>query len=81
MPELMKEMVASQSRGDHRAALKAQGRVQQAKELVKSGPVSAYYEIIRARGIDCGIPRPPMLPMDKEESAKMIASLRHFGLI
>jgi 4-hydroxy-tetrahydrodipicolinate synthase len=81
LPELFKSMVEAQRRGDHRAALSAQKTVQKVKDLVKQGPISAYYEILRERGIDCGSPRPPFLPMDKKDAARVIAGLRSLKLI
>jgi 4-hydroxy-tetrahydrodipicolinate synthase len=81
LPELMKSMVSAKENGNQNAAQAAQRTIQEAKELVKSGPIGAYYEILRARGIDCGVPRPPFLPMEKAEAAKAVAGLRRLGLI
>ena len=81
LPELMKSMVASEARGDHRAALAAQRKVQQVKGLVRPGQIAAYYEILSARGVDCGTPRAPLLPLDRGASAKMLAGLRRLGLL
>ncbi len=81
LPELFKSMVAAHSRGDIGAALSAQRTIQQAKELVRAGPIAAYYEILRARGIDCGVPRPPLLPLDRAAASKALAGLRSLGLI
>jgi 4-hydroxy-tetrahydrodipicolinate synthase len=81
LPELFKSMVASQRVGDYKAALALQRTVQQVKDLVKSGPISAYYEILRARGIDCGVPRPPLLPLGRKDAAGAIAGLKKLRLI
>jgi 4-hydroxy-tetrahydrodipicolinate synthase len=81
LPELMKSMVVAWTKGDYGEALSAQAKVQQAKELVKRSPIAAYYEILRSRGIDCGVPRPPFLPMDKDDAKRAIAGIRRLGLI
>jgi 4-hydroxy-tetrahydrodipicolinate synthase len=81
LPELFKSMVASQRGGDYKAALAFQRTIQQVKELVKSGPISAYYEILRARGIDCGVPRLPLQPLERKDAAGAIAGLKRLGLI
>lgn len=81
LPELMKSMVAAQEKGDLEGALAAQRSVRQAKEVVKSGPIAAYYAILRARGVECGDPRRPILPMEKTEAERAVAGLRKLGLI
>ena len=81
LPELFASMVASQRKGDHRSALAAQQKVQFVKDVVKSAPIPSYYEILRERGIYCGVPRPPFLAMDGKAAADMVASLRTLGVI
>lgn len=80
LPELMKSMVEAHRKGDRQSALAAQRKVQEVKELVRSGPIAAYYEIIRARGIDCGVPRPPFVPMSRDDAAKAVAGLGRLGI-
>lgn len=81
LPEIFNSLIAAQRKGDYKAALAAQKTVQKFKELVKPTPISAYYEIIRERGIDCGKPRAPFLPMDMAEAQKTIKGLKGLGLI
>lgn len=81
LPELFKKLVDSQGSGDHRAALEAQLTVHKVKELVKSAPIPAYYEILHERGVECGSPRPPFLPMEKDASIKVIDGLRSLHLL
>lgn len=81
LPELFRSMVAAHEKGDAEAALAAQGTVQEAKALVKSAPIPAYYAILKARGIDCGAPRGPFLPMEEAEAARAVAGLRRLKLI
>jgi 4-hydroxy-tetrahydrodipicolinate synthase len=81
LPELFKSMLAAERRGNHEAALAAQENVLKVKDLVKSGPISAYYEILRERGIDCGVPRAPFLPMERTDTRRLIRSLRSLKLL
>ncbi|HKT22536.1 MAG TPA: dihydrodipicolinate synthase family protein, partial [Nitrososphaerales archaeon] len=81
LPELFRSMVTATEKGEEEKALDGQRLVQRAKAIVKSGPVAAYYEILRARGIDCGVPRRPLLPTSKSEAERMLAGIRRLGLI
>ena len=81
LPELFKKLVESEREGSHAAALEAQATVQKVKELVKPATIPAYYDILRERGVDCGAPRPPFLPLEKKASARMAKVLTELGLI
>ncbi len=79
-PEAFNELVAAQRDGDYRRALAAHRTVLKIKEAVSAGPIAAYYELLRERGIDCGSPRPPILPLDKTASTRMKRSLSRLEL-
>lgn len=81
LPEVFKSLVVAQRRGDYKAAVEAQNLVQKVKELVKPSPISAYYAILRERGVECGEPRAPFLPMEKDAAAKASRSLKELQLI
>jgi 4-hydroxy-tetrahydrodipicolinate synthase len=81
LPELFKSMVSAEREGDHQRALEAQKTVLRVKDLVKSGPISAYYEIIRERGVDCGFPRAPFSPMEKTDADRLLNGLRSLRLL
>ena len=81
LPELFKKMVASQRKGDYSGALAAQETIQKVKDLVKPGPISSYYEILRERGIDCGVPRAPFLPLERQEADRVVAGVKRLRLI
>ncbi len=80
-PELFKSMVALHEKGDYRGALAAQRTIQHFKDIVADGPISAYYELLRERGVDCGRPRAPFLPTDKVAGAEQLSRLRSLGLL
>ncbi len=81
LPEVFKSLVVEQRRGDYDAAMRAQALIQKVKDLVKPNPISAYYAILRERGIECGAPRAPFLPMQKEDAERMIGGLKSLRLI
>lgn len=81
LPELFESLVSAQRKGDYGAALEAQRTVLKAKDLVKPGPISAYYAILKERGIDCGAPRAPFLRMEEGQAQKIIHGLKGLGLI
>lgn len=81
LPELFKSLVASQRKGEYKSALAAQDTILKVKDLVKVNPISAYYEVIRERGIDCGEPRAPFLPMERSDAARTINGLKGLGLV
>jgi len=81
LPELFKSLVATQREGDHEAATAAQQKVLAVKDLVKQGPISSYYAILKERGVDCGAPRSPFLPLGTSENEKVIAGLKRMGLL
>ena len=81
LPELFKALIVSQRKGDYRAALAAQQRIQKVKDLVKPGPIPLYYSILKERGIDCGAPRQPFVPAEKEDAQRVVAGLKAMRLI
>ncbi len=81
LPELFASLVSAQRKGDYRAALEAQQRILKVKELVRSGPIPAYYAILKARGVDCGKPRAPFLPFDATLAQRVMNGLRELGLV
>ena len=81
LPELFRSMVAAETKGDHKAAIAAQRTVLKLKDLAKPGPIAAYYVILKERGIDCGSPRPPFLPLERSDAVRTIKGLKSLGLI
>lgn len=75
-PELFQSLVAAFTSGDLQKATSAQERILEFKEAVKEGPIPSYYEILRARGIDVGSPRPPFQALGSQEKDRLLASLK-----
>ncbi len=81
LPELFRSLVVAQGKGDYGAALAVQQTILKAKDLVKPAPIPAYYAILRERGVDCGAPRAPYLPMGEAQARKVVRGLKGLGLI
>jgi 4-hydroxy-tetrahydrodipicolinate synthase len=81
LPELFSSLVSSQRSGDYMSAMEAQQKVLRFKDLVKPGPISSYYAILKERGIDCGTPRAPFLPLRNEDARKLARGLRALRLV
>jgi len=81
LPEVFRSMVIAQRKGDYADALSAQKKINEVKDLVRSGPIASYYEILRQRGIDCGVPRAPFLQVEKLEADRMISGLKSLRLL
>jgi 4-hydroxy-tetrahydrodipicolinate synthase len=79
-PELFRALVTSIGFNDHEAATAAQRKILAFKDAVNEAPIPFYYEILTARGIDCGIPRAPFLPVNKKASNRQLERLRNLGL-
>lgn len=81
VPELFASMVTAHRRGDVESARAAQRSVQKFKEVVKAAPIPSYYAILRERGVDCGDPRAPFLPLAQADATRLIEGVRSLGLL
>ena len=81
LPEVFKSLVAAQRKGDYATSMKAQILAREVKELVKPGPISSYYAILRERGVECGEPRAPFQRAGKEDVGRTMRGLRRLRLI
>jgi dihydrodipicolinate synthase/N-acetylneuraminate lyase len=81
MPELFESLVSHIEKKEYQAALAAQQKILEFKDAVKSNPVSSYYEILRLRGVNCGIPREPFLPLENSEKAKLSSAVKRFRVV
>ena len=81
LPEVFKSLIVAQRKGDYNTAVQVQALIQRAKELVKPNPIPAYYAILRARGVECGGPRAPLLPLQKADAERIVRGLKSLRLI
>jgi len=81
LPETFHSMVVAQREGDYRRASAAQRTILRIKDAVRKSPIPAYYEILRARGMDCGRPRGPFQPLEGTDARQVIEELRDLDLL
>jgi N-acetylneuraminate lyase len=81
MPELFVELYDAWARGDMQRAQQAQYQIDRAILVVrKFGVVPAVKAAMRLRGIDCGHPRAPLLPLTAEQVEKLAYELEQVSL-
>jgi 4-hydroxy-tetrahydrodipicolinate synthase len=79
-PEVFHTLVSSHESGDLMAAASAQKRILAFRDAVKEAPIPSYYEILRARGVDCGSPRAPFLPLLRSDGRRLLGRLHILGV-
>jgi len=79
-PELFVSLVRAVQNKNYKDAIDYQRKVIQFKDAVSGGPIPSYYEILRRRGIDCGQPRPPFLPLNREDMERIATRLATLGI-
>jgi dihydrodipicolinate synthase/N-acetylneuraminate lyase len=80
-PEVFHSLVSAHDSGDLAAAASAQKRILAFREAVKGAPIPSYYEIIRSRGLECGDPRPPFLPLARDDRVRLLARVKELGVL
>jgi dihydrodipicolinate synthase/N-acetylneuraminate lyase len=82
-PEIMLEMWGLFEAGNYAEAAKLQLKVNRARQILQipSSTNAAIYHVLHARGIDAGDPRPPVLPVEEDKGAAMLAAFRKLGLL
>jgi 4-hydroxy-tetrahydrodipicolinate synthase len=79
-PEVFHTLVTAHDSGNLAAAASAQKRILAFREAVKDAPIPSYYEILKARGLDCGGPRAPFLPLTRDDRAQLLARMDALGV-
>jgi 4-hydroxy-tetrahydrodipicolinate synthase len=79
-PEIFVALVAALRAKDYQGAVDAQQRILQFKDAVKEAPIPSYYAILSGRGVDCGVPRAPFLPLGRESRARLKRGASKLGL-
>ena len=74
-PELFRSLVDAHGSGNYPRAEKIQRKIVEVKEAIGPRAIAGYYEILRGRGINCGGPRGPMTPLNKEEMIRIRSDL------
>ncbi len=79
LPELFTDLYATFKEGNFERAKTLQFRLNKVKRLTERLSLSPIYEILRARGINCGRTRRPLRAMTKDERLLMLTSLKELG--
>ena len=82
-PELVVDLWNAWVARDYDRAVQVQMRILHARKLLHIAPSAnaACYAILRARGIDAGMPKRPVLPAPDDRVAQMLDGFRTLGLL
>jgi N-acetylneuraminate lyase len=81
VPELLVELYAAWAEGDVEKAQQAQYQIDRIILAVRSyGVIPAIKAAMRLRGIDCGPPRAPLVPLTAEQMEQLEADLAALGV-
>jgi dihydrodipicolinate synthase/N-acetylneuraminate lyase len=83
LPELVVNLFKACKSKDQKAAANLQQKTLVVREIMHLAPIaiSGIHAILQMRGIDAGVPRPPILPLTPEVFAKMKARLEEEGML
>jgi dihydrodipicolinate synthase/N-acetylneuraminate lyase len=76
IPETMIGLYLSYERGDIATALELQKKVRAVKRITEEGGLGIIYDILRARGVDCGYPRAPVMRPDGRKAEQLLEQFR-----
>lgn len=82
-PEIMVELWDLFEAGEYQAAAKLQLKVNRARQIlhIPSSTNAACYTVLRARGVDAGYPKAPILPVEEDKASAMLEGFRGLGLL
>jgi 4-hydroxy-tetrahydrodipicolinate synthase len=82
-PEIMVELWDLYQAGAYEQAAALQLKVNRARQIlhIPSSTNAACYTALHARGVDVGVPKAPVLPVQEEKAAEMLAAFRDLGLL
>ncbi|MFO7698367.1 MAG: dihydrodipicolinate synthase family protein [Anaerolineae bacterium] len=82
-PELMVEFWNLYQARDYEGAAHLQLRVNRARQIlhIPSSTNAACYTALQARGIDVGMPKLPVLPVEQQKADEMLGAFHELGLL
>jgi 4-hydroxy-tetrahydrodipicolinate synthase len=82
-PKLMVSLWDAYAEGDYERAAALQMRVVKARQIlhIPDSTNAACYTVLRARGIDAGWPKAPILTVAEDKADAMLAAYREMGLL
>ncbi|MDG6990074.1 MAG: dihydrodipicolinate synthase family protein [Nitrososphaerota archaeon] len=73
VPELLVSLYELFVRGDFKEAVETQRKITAVKRITDQHGLGALYVILKDRGVECGFPRSPVLPLGSEETEKVLS--------
>ncbi|NLE46501.1 MAG: dihydrodipicolinate synthase family protein [Chloroflexi bacterium] len=82
-PEIMVQLWDLFQAARYEEATKLQLRVNRAREIlhIPGSTTAACYSVLKARGIDVGRPKPPILPIERDKEVAMLEEFKELGLL
>jgi 4-hydroxy-tetrahydrodipicolinate synthase len=82
-PEIMIQLWNLFEAGNYAEAAKLQLKVNKARQIlhIPTSTNAAIYHVLRARGIDAGHPKAPVLGVEEDKGAAMLAAFREIGML
>lgn len=82
-PEIMVRLWDLLQSGQYQEAARVQMQVNKARQIlhIPASTNAACYAALHARGIDVGYPKAPVLPVEDEKRAAMVAGFKEMGLL
>ena len=81
-PDLIQKLYQAYLDGDREKLMKIQEDVLVVRQITKYGPtVPTCHAILKLRGVDCGYPRLPFMPVSPEIEKKVKDAIQKFGIV
>jgi 4-hydroxy-tetrahydrodipicolinate synthase len=82
-PEIMVKLWDLFQAGNYEEAAGLQMKVNRARQIlhIPGSTNAACYAVLHARGLDVGYPKAPILPVEEDKGAAMIAGFKEMGLL
>lgn len=82
-PEIMAELWNLFQAGNYEEAASLQMKVTRARQImhIAASANAACYAMLHVRGIDAGCPKAPIMPLEQDKVAEMVAEFEQIGLL
>jgi len=82
-PEIVVELYETCRRGDYERARDVQRKILALRDIMHIGgsTIVAVYEMLRMRGINAGLPKPPYYPLNKKMREEMHNALKDMAMV
>ncbi len=82
-PEIMISLYDLYVAGEYEKAADLQLKINRARQIlhIPSSTNAACYDALRARGVDIGYPRAPVLPVEASKATEMLSGFKEIGLL